>query len=150
MRLVLAVPPSLLSTWVVESDCRIAMRVDPAVSIIASGLLPLPDDVPRWVNDVQQADRRDGSSIVAAALVERETLTGWRFRIATARIVVEGAPSATRLGAFYRFLEHVAWAQVTFPFANPDRQRVEEAIEIFATARPEFSSQIAAVQELWR
>jgi hypothetical protein len=152
MRLVLALPFSLSTTWIQHGSDQIAMRSNPSAVIVTSPLLPQPDDIAAWVHEVQHAHRPAGATITDEALVERETATKWRFRIATARIFLGEQVTAIRIGAIYSFFEHVASAVITLP-ALDDRElaaRVEELIEILATARPDFSSQIASIHQLWR
>ncbi|MFN0247404.1 MAG: hypothetical protein ACKV2T_11000 [Kofleriaceae bacterium] len=154
MRLVLALPSHLSTTWIQHGPDQIAMRSTPAIVVVASVLLPLPDDVPAWMREVQHANCPAGSTVTAEALVERETTNGWPFRIATARLFVDQQVVAVRIGAFFSFLEHVASARVTFPSDAIDEHalvaRVEDVLEIFGAARPDFSSQIAGLHQLWR
>ncbi len=150
MRLAIEIPSALQSAWVRESDTRIVARSGARAATITVGeLIALPDDVPAWVGATLTADIPRDAVVERGGLVEHQTGTGWRFRLADARVLVDGQPCEIRMGAFYRFFEYTAAALVVIPGPGPAPDLARQAIEILATAAPDWSSRIVAMHQLW-
>jgi hypothetical protein len=131
MKLILQIPAELAST------------------LSCSALESLPDDVPAWVARVMHENLPSRATLEMGGLIEQHTETGWRFRIADARVVVDREVVEVRVAAFYRFFEHVGSALARFSSIDHTPALAREVIASFATARPDFSSRLVGLPRLW-
>ena len=150
MRLLLDLP----SGWARQASGDDApVRIDDAVELTISPLLPLPEDVWEWA---QGAPRRDlpapATSATVGATSERRTTLGWPMTVLdSVALAADGAVVAARLHAVFPLLEHGAIVTVTAREPARLAARREEILGALSTARPDWGDQPgAALADLLR
>ncbi len=150
MRLSLSIPTELAGTWSLESEGRVVTADPLRPALLTFGpLVPLPDDVDAWVDDVLRSETPENATLERGGLIERSTNTGWRYRVVDARVTHDGVATELRMAAFYRFFEHTGAALLRIPGAEPVPGPARQALQLFDTAVPDFSSQIAGIHQLF-
>jgi len=144
MRFSLTIPTTLATRWQAASDTRL---VTAGMAIRYGALVPLPDDPQSWMEATLRADA--AGDVALGGVSEQATAKGWPMRLIGARVVAGTSLVEVRLGAFYKFFEYGAAAVAYAGGPAPADELAREALEIFATAEPDWSAEVVAVHQLW-
>jgi hypothetical protein len=142
----LTIPTHLASRWTSQSATRIT-ATDAAIQLGA--MLPLPDDLERWMSAALRAGAAPGSEVHQGGVAEQATTKRWPLRLVGARVLDGDRLIEVRIGAFYRFFEYGAVALACAAPGETVDDVMREAVEILSTAEPDFSSEVVAVHQLW-
>lgn len=147
MRLTL-VPPA---GWEVTgaADRTVARPPGGALVLEWSALLDLPDEPARWVSETMAGDLPPAASLGAVERVHTETELGWPLLLVEAEVLVDGAVTAIRLGAFYGFLEHAAYARIHAEDAAAYAAHETTLAALLRGAGPDFSGPLVSVAQFF-
>lgn len=149
MRVTLSIPPGLRTVWQ-QTAAGTIVAAGGAFTIAVIGMHPMPDDLDAWVAAALRRETPAGATIDVGRGTDLATAKGWPMRLVDGQVHVDGAVAELRLGAFYRFFEYGGVALARSDAHQPDPTLAQEAIAILATAEPDWSSEVATVDELWR
>ena len=148
MPIVLSVPDELRDRWKAKTS-QLIYCGNPTLTITLGRLIPLPDDLEEWVKSTLRSDTSSAAEVQIGPMIRDETQNGWPMRLVDAFLKLEGKTQEVRLCAFYRFFEYGAFALAHAKTEAPLPGLFFEAVQIFRTAQPDWSSKIVALHQLW-
>jgi hypothetical protein len=140
VRVALTIPDG----WSVTEDDEGGAASGPDAKLTWGGLGLVPHEPARVLADLAGAGLAAGGRIVPLSHEERLTADGWPFTLDVSEVLdASGARLAWRAYALYRFFEHAAVARISAPAPTP------ALLELLASARPDFSSAVASLAQLF-
>ena len=166
MRLVLALPPEFLVTDLGEGQytavaaastpqlaqpAQAAQILGPvALSLYCSAIMPQPGDPAAWCEQCMLDELSAEAALVIKSRSDHSTVVGWHVHLIEGEIVsaADGSPQAVRLGAFYVFLEYVAYVMVRAESQAQLDQHRQEIMTVLLSGRADWSGPIVALSQL--